>query len=351
MKVGILHCDVAREDWHNTYLREFTYKHFPDYNINYELVYHGEKLPDLPYARVFSGEMIMFGSDDPVDPNEIDLIDFSEFCNPWHEEVAKKYNVPIVCSTEEGSLNSLNTYLTHNNIDVEFMLSRIKHFIARSSWTRDMLMFFGINGDNISIIPYGTDLDNFKPSNKAEEPSFLYVGSVNKQKGVHHLIESYLKNVDKTDWKLKLVVGEFNNDEDLLEKIRNLAEKNNKIELIPFPPINELPMIYHEASCFVLPQDWGSVLQFGYPLVWAISCGLPAISLDQGAARDYIRDGENGFLCKNTQEIARRMLKIAKMDTEELRLRGSISRNIAEMFFNPNIIARKYKKVYEGVLS
>jgi len=331
MKVGILHCDVAREDWHSTYLREFTYKYFPDYNINYELVYHNEKIPDI---------------------HAIDLIDMSEFCNPWHEDVAKKYDIPIVCSTEEGSLNSLNSYLARNNINVEFMLSRIKHFIARSSWTRDMLMFFGISGDKISVIPYGSDLETFRLSKKEpDELSFLYVGSINKQKGVHHLIESYLKIMDKTDWKLKLCIGEFNNDEELLGRIKKLAEKNNKIELIPFPPINELPMIYHGASCFVLPQDWGAVLQFGYPLVWAISCGLPVISLDQGAARDYIRDGENGFLCKNAQEIARRMLKIAKIDTEELRLRGSISRNIAEKLFDPKIIAIKYKKVYEGVLS
>lgn len=331
MKVGILHCDVPREDWHSTYLREFTYKYFPDYNIDYEIVYHNEKLPD---------------------PQEIDLIAISEFCNPWHEAVARKYDVPIVCSTEEGSLKSLNTYLSRNRIDPRYMLSRIKHFIARTSWTRDMLMLFGISGDKISVIPYGSDLETFRPTNKESEgPSFLYVGSINKQKGVHHLIESFLKIMNKTDWKLKLCIGEFNNDEELLGRIKNLAEKNNKIELIPFPSINELPMIYHEASCFVLPQDWGSVLQFGYPLVWAISCGLPVISLDQGAARDYIHDGENGFLCRNTQEIARRMLKIVRMDTKEVRLQGRISRNIAEKLFDPKIIARKYKKVYEGVLS
>ena len=330
MKVSILHCDATRENWHSRYIREFTYKYFPDYNINYEIVYHNEKLPD---------------------PNTIDIIDMSEFCNPWHEEVARRYNVPIVCSTEEGSLNSLNTYLTRNNIDIGFMLSRIKHFITRTSWTRDMLMFFGISGDKISVIPYGVDLDTFKPANKEpEEPSFLYVGSINRQKGVHHLIESYLKIEDKTDWKLKLVVGEFNNDERLLERLKKLAVNNDKIDLTPFPSINKLPKVYHEASCFVIPQDWGSVLQFGYPLLWAISCGLPAISLDQGAARDYICDGENGFLCRNTKEISGRMLEIARMDTEELRLRSDISRIIAENFFNPKIIARKYKNLYEEVL-
>lgn len=331
MKILIMHCDLPRENWYAEMLQNFTYKHLPSVGIDHDLIFH----------------------DDPwMDEYDVDLIEISEFCNPWHEAVARKYDVPIVCSTEEGSLNSLSTYLVRNNINVEFMLSRIKHFIARSSWTRDMLMLFGISGDKISVIPYGVDLETFQPVNKEpEEASFLYVGSINKQKGVHYLVDAYLKIMDKTNWKLKLCIGEFNNDDKLLEKLKKLAEKNNKIELIPFPSINELPEIYHESSCFVLPQDWGSVLQFGFPLVWAISCGLPAISLDQGAARDYIQNGENGFLCRNTQEIAGGMRKMMRMDTEELRLRGRISRNIAEKVFDPKIIVRKYKKLYEGVLS
>lgn len=329
MKVLIMHYDLPRENWHGKYARDFTYAHLPDYGIDYKIIYHGEPWPD---------------------DTDIDLIDISEWCNPWHEEVAKKYNkVPIVCSTEESSLDSLNTYLYRNNISVEFMLSRIKHFIARTSWTRDMLRFFGISAEYISVIPYGTDLDTFKPVNKEpEEPAFLYVGSVNKQKGVHYLINSYLQIMDKTDWKLKLCVGEFNNDEVLLSEIKRLAERNDEIQLIPFPLLNQLPQVYYEATCFVLPQDYGSILQFGNPMVWAISCGLPAISLDQGAARDCICHTLNGFLCHKITDLSGRMLEITSMD---LGCVGEVSRAIAERNFDPDMVAKRYKGVYEGVMA
>jgi len=323
IRVAIMHCDLPRTNWHASELQNFTYRYLPEYGVDHKLIFHGEPLPD---------------------ERNIDLIDFSEFCNPWHQEVALTYSVPIVCSTEEGSLNSLCNYLFRNRINTQFMLSRIKHFIARTSWTKDMLLNFGINGDKISVIPYGSDLERFKPARKEpEEPAFLYVGSINKQKGVHHLLEAYAKIKDKTDWKLKLCVGEFNNDEKLLEEIKKMAERYDEIELIPFPSISKLPEIYHGASCFVLPQDWGSVLQFGYPLVWAISCGLPAISLDQGAARDYIRSGENGFLCQKTREIAERMLEITRMDWKTM---GKVSRNIAEKLFDPKRVAKKHMEVY-----
>lgn len=269
-------------------------------------------------------------------------------CNPWHMEVATKYKKPIICSTEEGSLISLITYLHRNDVSFKFMLSRIKHFIARSSWTRDMLRFFGISGGDISVIPYGTDLDTFKPLNKEpEEPAFLYVGSINKQKGVHHLINSYLQIRDKTDWKLKLCVGDFNNDEALLSEIKRLAERNEKIQLIPFLSLNQLPQVYYGATCFVLPQDYGSILQFGNPMVWAISCGLPAISLDQGAARDYILNGINGFLVHKLSDLPEKMLEITSMHPGWM---GRISRYIAERIFNPGEIAKRYKEVYEGII-
>jgi len=326
LKVAIMHYDLPKSNWHASELQNFTYRYLPQYGIDYKLIFHGEPLPD---------------------GRDIDLIDISEWVSPWQQEVARSYSVPVVCSTEEGSLNSLSNYLLRNKIDIRFILFRIKHFIARTSWTKDMLLNFGINGDRISVIPYGCDLKSFKPTDKEpEEPAFLYVGSINKQKGVHHLLEAYMKIKNRTDWKLKLCIGEFNHDEKLLEEIKNLAKRNNEIELIPFPSISKLPEVYHEVSCFVLPQDWGSVLQFGYPLVWAISCGLPAISLDQGAARDYIRNGENGFLCLKTKEIAERMLEITRIDWKSM---GKMSRNIAEKLFNLKEIAKKYEEVYTGV--
>lgn len=228
------------------------------------------------------------------------------------------------------------------------MLSRISHFIARSSCTRDMLIEFGIDSNKISIISYGTDLDIFKPSNKElDEPSFLYVGSINKQKGVNHLINAYLKIIDKTDWKLKLCIGEFNNDTELLENIKTLAKKYDKIQLSCFPSVYQLPDIYQKSSCFCLIQDKDSPVQFSYPSLWALSCGLPIISLNIGALKDYIKDEDNGFLCDKIDELPEKMLEITKRDLNKIR---KISRTIAENHHSPEKIATKYKNVYGKVL-
>lgn len=329
MKVAIMHYDLPRTNWYADILKNITYKYLPNFDINYQLIFHNDEFPD---------------------PKNINIIDISEWNSQWHQKVATTYSVPIVCSTEEGSILSLKNYLHRNNIDVNFMLSRISHFIARSSWTKNMLIDFGINDKNITTISYGADLELFKPANKEpEEKSFLYVGSINRQKGVHHLIDAYLKIIDKIDWKLKLCIGEFNNDIELLDYIKKLANKFNKIELIDFTSINKLPEIYKKSTCFCLIQDEDSpVAQFSYPSLWALSCGLPIISLNMGALIDYIKDGENGFLCNNVNDISKKMLKITQNDWRRMR---KTSRTIAENDHDPKKIAIKYRNVYEKVLN
>lgn len=315
-----MHLDLPETNWHAEAIKNFTYRYLGDVGIEYNLFFHGDKLPSK---------------------ESIDLIDISEWCNPWHRKVAKDYSVPVVCSTEEGSSAALKNYLARNNIDIEFMLSRIKHFIARSTWTREMLASIGIN--NVTVIPYGADLKSFTPANKEPEPSFLYVGSVSRQKGVHHLLSAYLKIMDRTDWKLKLCVGEFNNDAELLKNIGELAKENSGIQLIPFPPMSQLPGVYHNSTCFCMIQDFSSPAQFSNPCIWACCCGLPVISLDTGAVRDYVKNGENGFLCSSVEEIAGRMLEITKMDWKGM---GKVSRILMEKNHSPYNVASIYREVY-----
>lgn len=329
INVAIMHCDLPKSNWYTEILKKCTYGGLSSQGIDYELFFHGEKLPD-------------------PENNNFDLIDFSEWCNPWHQEVAHAYSLPIICTTAETSVNALSGYLARNKINTGFMLSRISHFIARSNWTKDMLSGIKINPDNISVIHYGVDLNLFKPADKEpEEPAFLYVGSINMQKGIPYLINAYLKIMDKTDWKLIICVGEFNNDPKLLRYIEDLAKKYNKIKLIPFPPIPKLPEIYHKATCYCFIQDYACPAQCSNPSIWAYSCGLPVISLDTGVLKDYIIHGENGFLCRNVDEIPERMLEIAQSDWKEM---GKVSRKIAEDNHSPEIIATEYKKVYEKIV-
>lgn len=341
MKVCIIHYDLPKTNWYADILKNFTYGSLSKFGISYDLIFNGDKFPDLKKKK------------EKEDKDGYDIIDMSEWCNPWHQKICREYSNPVVCTTAEVSINSLRGYLERNNIDDQFMLSKIRHFIARSSWTRDMLIQFGIPGDKIDIIHYGADLNKFDYKGKGSDlKSFLYVGSINRQKGIHHLIDAYLKIMDKTDWKLKICVGEWNNDQDLLRYIESLAMTiADKIQLIPFHNIDEIAEIYHsESGCFCHIQDYDCPAQCSNPSIWALGCGLPLISLDIGVFRDYIRDGENGYLCKNVDELSEKMFEMTQKNWKDLRNMRKISRTIAERDHSSESIAAKYRNVYNKVL-
>ena len=174
MKAAIMHYDLPETNWYAGILRKYTYGSLAQFGIEHELIFQGGTFPDQ--------------KDDTIN-----IIDFSEWNSPWQQQVARKYSNHLVCTTAEVSVNSLKRYLHDNKIDVKFMLSKIERFIARSSWTKNMLTGFGIPGDKIDVIHYGADLDTFRPGKEPETPAFLYVGSINRQKGIHHLVNAYFK--------------------------------------------------------------------------------------------------------------------------------------------------------------
>lgn len=328
-RVAILILDAPRDSWNTAYERGVTYPHIADYGYDYNIVYGSEPLPK---------------------PGEVDIIDIQEFCCQWQEEIARNYQVPLISTVEETNLTALSGYLQGNKIDLNFMLDRIKHYISRSAWSRDMLIHgFQISGDHITYIPHGVDLKLFKPTMKEpEDKSFLYVGSLTKNKGTDILLDAYMQIASKTDWGLT-IIGGFSNDENIVADIKKCAGDNKKIQFIQSPPpVEELIEYYQNVSVFVHPQsyDYGEPLQFGHPFLWALASGLPAISLDTGIARDYIINGENGFLCQKYKEIPERMLEITQMSWKEM---GGASRLIAERNHDPKKIGAKYKEVYDNV--
>lgn len=75
MKIAIIHYDLPRTNWYANMLQNNTYRHLRDFNIDYKIIFHGEELPDI---------------------KNTDLIDISEWCNPWHQDIVQRYPIPII---------------------------------------------------------------------------------------------------------------------------------------------------------------------------------------------------------------------------------------------------------------
>lgn len=160
--------------------------------------------------------------------------------------------------------------------------------VVPSSFVRSTLTSQGIPHAKIRVIPFGTDLDFFRPdeaSRPADPVIFLFVGSISARKGVPVLLEAW-RHIRVSNAELWLVgPGPIPSGEasQLPSSIRFLGRKSR-------PEVAKLMRLAH---ALVFPSFFEGLAQVQ---IEALASGLPVISTREAGAEDVIRDGENGFL-------------------------------------------------------
>jgi len=154
---------------------------------------------------------------------------------------------------------------------------------------------------------------NFSVSNDYEKGNLLYVGTIDKRKGLKYLIEAIaLIKRERNDFDFNLnIVGKITEQayyQGILEQIR-MQGVEDKVKFLGRVSDEQLEECYKKAELFVFP----SLLEgYGIVLVEAMSKGLPIIAFDNSAIPYSITDGENGLLAKNkdSQSFADKLIEI-----------------------------------------
>lgn len=153
------------------------------------------------------------------------------------------------------------------------------------------------------------------------------------EKNLTLLIEAFKKSTINDTWQLRIVGGGPEK-----EKLQKLSAGHH-IQLDDWLSYDQLPEMYAQASCFILPsrfEPWGLVVNE------AMSAGLPVILSDAvGALPDLLSD-KNGWPFKHNREneLINILNQLAETTPEELNEMGRQSRQIIENF-TPDIWAKK----------
>lgn len=150
-----------------------------------------------------------------------------------------------------------------------------------------------ISGVDISRFKQNIDLKiKFYSKNNINDNFFsiLFLGRLNKDKGISDLIEAYIKlRIKKLDINL-IIVGtdEENLLNDIATKLKNFS-KNVYIFTHTEEPENFYPL----ADLFIMPSHREG---FGTSVIEAASCGVPTIASKIYGLSDAIVDGQTGLL-------------------------------------------------------
>jgi glycosyltransferase involved in cell wall biosynthesis len=148
-----------------------------------------------------------------------------------------------------------------------------------------------------------------KFKNLGNKNNLLFLGRVEKVKGIEYLIAALPKIIEKfPDAKLTIVgEGGYSNKMINLTKILNLEKSVIFIKKINH---NEVEKFYHDTSVLIMPSIWPEA--FGRVGIEAMSAGRPVIATNIGGIPEWLDDGKTGYLVedKNSQQIAKKVISL-----------------------------------------
>lgn len=195
-----------------------------------------------------------------------------------------------------------------------FLYQQTDAFIAYSRKAKEYLLENGVSKDKIfvgeQVMPkvFLSRASLRKSDTKFKKKRIiLYLGYLNRRKGVNYLIQAY-KKLSIND--SCLVIAGTGPDEG---RLKSLAKDEPNINFVGYVEHEEKANYYSIADVFVLPtlhDPWGLVINE------AMYYGLPIITTDAAGASEMVRKNKNGFIVKSgdSKELADSLRKLLHND-------------------------------------
>jgi glycosyltransferase involved in cell wall biosynthesis len=171
--------------------------------------------------------------------------------------------------------------------------------------------------------------------------TFLYLGRINKDKGIINLIEAF-KKIKRPYKPFLVLVGPIEND-----YIKNYINKNKKV-------------IYVGET--LTPEKWFSIADilclpshregFGSVVIEAGSCNLPTLGSNIYGITDAIVENQTGFLHKvgSISDIKKKMVLVIR-NKKLLKKYGQRARKRVEKNFEENLISKKFLEFINSIVN
>jgi glycosyltransferase involved in cell wall biosynthesis len=239
-----------------------------------------------------------------------------------------------------------------------YALKRSSFFTSDAYVTRDKAVAYGMAASKTVVFPWGVDLEHFAPATEYEpqtsvnRPSSAFTLFCNRswetRYGVDVLARAFVKVArEHENMDLILLAGGSQGN-----RIRQILNSGGVLDRVTFGgqiSQTDLPRWYHMADLYISPShvDGSSV-----SLMEALACGLPCLVSDIPANKEWVIEGENGWLFPDGDADALAAKIIAAMG-QRVRLPeiGRASRRSAEQRAdwkkNADVLMNVYRSLVE----
>lgn len=222
----------------------------------------------------------------------------------------------------------------------KYLKKSINQFIAPSTILKNYLMQQGFN--NISFIPPFIEKKEFPDFEKMQPQHFLYIGQLEKQKGVNCLIEEFALACNKNKNIILKIVGHGREKKVLKQRVNQL-NLQERIHFIDWT--NDPSVFYQECSAVIFPSI--GLESFGLVITEAMAQARAVIGSNRGPTLELIEDGKTGLLFDPLQkgQLAEKILLIAKQP-DLAQCYGQQGWNKLQECWNDDTVLEEILKVY-----
>ncbi len=228
-------------------------------------------------------------------------------------------------------------------------LSVADALITPSFATRDALSAAASDAaGRITVVQHGVDPD-FRPHGPVLDraryrlpacPYVLCVATIRPRKDHETLIRAFAAIAEGRDLALVLV-GKHEEDPAPLTALARTLGIGDRVFLPGYAAREDLPDLYREASCFVLPSKLEG---FGLPLLEAMASGVPVIGSDAGAVPEVAGGAAVLFPVGDASKLAAALARVLDRPDERVRLKAAGQARAAA--FSWEDCARRHAAVY-----
>lgn len=173
---------------------------------------------------------------------------------------------------------------------IYFLTYRSIPTLAISTSTKNDLVQEGFDEKDITVLPMGINLPiNLKKYPKEKQPTIIYLGRLNKQKGIKDAITAFEFIKREIPTSKLWVVGSSRLKPDTIQQ--------DSIKFFGFVVEEDKFRLLAKAHILIVPsmhEGWGLIVKE------AAFVGTPAVGYNVSGLKDTIQDGKTGFLVEES---------------------------------------------------
>jgi glycosyltransferase involved in cell wall biosynthesis len=332
------------------------------YYISDIKVYYCRNLVYKPRFHIFySHELVKRVKETLTEFDVIHLHEYRFYISAVVAYFAAMYHIPLIIQPH-GQLSydagSRKLKIAFDELAGHTILKKASKIIALNEAEVEQCERMGIAKEKIAVIPNGIDFSEYanlpaKGSFKkklgidGDEKIVLYLGRINKTKGIDILVRAFAKVVEKSDDVKLVIVGPDDGYLGGLEAlIKALKIEDNVLISGSLVSRNKLEA-YVDAEVYVLPSRYET---FPITVLEAYGCRKPVVGSRVSGLQDLIIQGKTGFLVEpgNPQELSKALFFILThpREAEEMGLQG---RQLVQSQFSIEKVVDRLVSLYHTI--